>query len=280
MKKATAVGFMSVLLTAGTVSAEVSVKFSNSNLPPNTTNELGVLTLSFNVDASGNVTLDASASNPMPIIQDAVNAWDGPVGAISYSGAFNTRFSLDFYQVGGSGLRLTNLDGGGLGVAGKSAWRIDRPGLEFIEVSTTIKAGIINFRSVSWGYCTNEQATMLLRDMSGAETNMVLFGPSGLSTNHYGSCDVSDQNLILRDNEFFRFGNTFPGLDAEGYALAGFTFDVIETAVSTPTTVGFITDTETLPLILSENQKPGNISFQVCGFPGIPASGCPIYTRL
>ncbi len=169
MKKA---GFIGVfILAASLASAEVSVVFTNSTLPQDTTNELGTLTLLFSIDGSGFVTLDASTTRSEQNIIDAVNAWDGSVGSISHDGARNTVFALVLNDVGGSGLKLTNNDGGGLGVGGQNAWRVDRPGTEFITADASIPAGKLNLNSISWNHRANSTVDMLLTEPGGAHTN-------------------------------------------------------------------------------------------------------------
>ncbi|MCU0857387.1 MAG: hypothetical protein MUC65_03165 [Pontiellaceae bacterium] len=225
--------FEAVLLTASLVSADVNVKFSNSTLPANTTNELGSLTLWFKVDGTGNVTMDASAASSQQIVRDAVDAWDGSVGTVSCPAAFNTTFLLELNGAGGSGFRLTNHDGGGLGVAGQSAWRIDRPGFEFIDVMAVIPVGRINFRSVSWNYIA-----------LSFPVHMTLTAPLVSLTNRFispaGTWNISDARLVIANNETLRFSNVFPGDIKSGYALAGFTFDIVESVDLSPITVGFV----------------------------------------
>ena len=60
-------GFVAVLaLVSSFAAAQVSVDFTNTTLPQATTNELGALTLDFNVDGAGAVTLVSSVwSDPL-----------------------------------------------------------------------------------------------------------------------------------------------------------------------------------------------------------------------
>jgi hypothetical protein len=205
---------------ASLVSAEVSVKFSNYTLLPTTTNEVYAITLLFIVDGTGNVVLDASTAGAHQILRDAVNAWDGPVGTISYAGAFNTTFLLEIRSWGGVGLNLSCHEGGGLGVGLRSAWRIDRPGFEYIAATAAMGAGVLEFRSVSWNYRSKLDAHMVLACPLGSVTNSL---PS-----RAGTWTLSDQGIRIGDNQTLRFENVFPGEDASGYALAGFSFDVVD----------------------------------------------------
>lgn len=256
MFRANRLFFGTVLLMASLVVAEVSVSFTNSTLPMETTNDLGTLTLSFSVDATGNVVLDASATAPEQVVRNAVDEWDGPVGTISYSAAFNTVFSLVFTDVGGSGLKLANNDGGGLGVGGYNAWRIDRPGLEYIDVQVAIRTGKLEFRSVSWNH------------RADATVHMTLAGSLGSATNDFmalaGVWDVSALGFMVGDNETLRFGNVTPNIEKSGYALAGFTFDVVDGALIT---VGFVPDAGVPVRFSPEMPKRAQMAFSAANRP-------------
>lgn len=205
---------------AASAAADVSVTFLNSTLPQSTTNELGTVTLLFSVDGSGNVTLDASTTRGEQIIIDAVNAWDGPVGTISYTGAFNDDFSLTFNDVGGSGLKLTDNGGGGLGVGGQNAWRVDRPGIEFVTVDAAIPDGMLRLKSVSWNHRSNSTVNMLLTEPGGSHTNS-LGALDG--TWHLGGADI-----LIHGGQQFVFGNIDLGALNDGYAVAGLSFDITD----------------------------------------------------
>lgn len=211
------VGLM--LYAASLAHADVSVVFTNSTLPQATTNELGTLSLSFSVDGSGAVTLDASTTRSEPVIVDAVNAWDGQVGSISYAGAFNTTFSLILNDVGGSGLKLTDNAGGGLGVGGQNAWRIDRPGIESITADALIPGGKLALKTVSWNWRANTTVDMLLTEPGGSHANSL-----GAAE---GSWNVDGLDVFLQSGQQFEFGNVNLGIDNDGYALASLSFDII-----------------------------------------------------
>ncbi|MCU0857105.1 MAG: hypothetical protein MUC65_01710 [Pontiellaceae bacterium] len=195
-------------------------------------NTPGKITLLFNVDATGRVVLDAATLSTEQTVQDIVNAWDGPVGTISYIGAFSTAFSLDITSMGGSSLKLTNVDGGGLGVSGQDPWRIDRPEIEFVAATASIKAGSLDFRSVSWNNRTR------------LETCLTLTSPYVFLTNSFiqaaGSWDVSGQGLLIGDNQVLKFGSIKQGNQYGGYSLAGFTFDLVDGQFPPSFTIGFI----------------------------------------
>ena len=89
-------------ISASMVMGAVTVNFSNS-IPIQTENVIQKsLLLAFNVDSTGNVTMDASSpQSAQQPVQNAIKAWAGPVGKISYAGAFNTTFTLELSQRGG-----------------------------------------------------------------------------------------------------------------------------------------------------------------------------------
>lgn len=222
--------FWAVILMASIVSAEVSITFPNG-LISKTTNEVYAITLMFIVDSTGNVVLDASTASPHQVGRDAVNAWDGPVGTISYAGAFNSTFLLELKSEGGTGLNLSSRGGGGLGVGLRSGWRIDRPGFEYITATAAIDAGKLNFHSVSWNYRSSIDAHMLLIWPYGSVTNSFLGA--------FGTLDISNLGVMLHDHEALRFDNVSPNDSTSGYALAGFSFDVVDERFSS-LTVGYI----------------------------------------
>ncbi|VGO23555.1 hypothetical protein SCARR_05662 [Pontiella sulfatireligans] len=209
-----------MLCASSLVSAEVSVVFTNSTLPQATTNELGTLTLSFNINGSGSVTLDASTTSGEQIVIDAVNAWDGLVGAISHTGAFSSVFSLVLNDAGGSGLKLTSNGGGGLGVGGQNAWRIDRPGTESIVATVGSLNGKVSLNAVSWNNRANTTVELLLNAPSGSYSNSL----GALA----GTWNVSGNDVSLFSGQQLSLGNANLGDINDGYALAGISFDVVD----------------------------------------------------
>jgi hypothetical protein len=99
----------------------------------------------------------------------------------------------------------------------------------------SLNTGKVCFRSVKWNYRAAE-----------APVSMTLTGPLGSLTNNCpslaGTWDLSGRELMIANNEILRFSNVFPGNPISGYALAGFSFDIIDGSLSTPLTVGSAPD--------------------------------------
>ncbi|VGO12799.1 hypothetical protein PDESU_01353 [Pontiella desulfatans] len=266
------------VLAVVAASAEVSVDFFNSTLPQSTTNELGTLTLVFSVDAAGVVTLDASTTRGEQIVIDAVDAWDGAVGSIGHSGAFNTSFSLVLDDVGGSGLKLTDNGGGGLGVGGQNAWRIDRPGIEFVSADAIIPDGLLALNSVAWNHRANTTVDMQLTAPGGSLTNSL----DGLE----GTWNLVGEGLRLQSGQQLLFGNADLGVENDGYALAGFSFDIIDGTVA-PETADLTPDNQTSYTTQSfegrtvwvSDSADGQLYFDVPGAFGF-VPGQPVYVRI
>lgn len=230
------------LLAASLASAEVSVEFSNSTLATNCS--VGILKLEFTVDSVGAVFLDATTTSEKQEVIDAVDAWDGSVGTISFAGAFNTQFSLVLQAHDAGGLVLSPVGGGGLGVGGRCPARIDRPGVECVFLRTAINTGKVNFHSVQWSRRFSPSVQMLLAGPFGSLVHD-LPSPSG-------SWDVSELGLILGDSESLSLGNCCSASINNGYSLFGITFDVIADAPHI--TVGLVPESSP-----SANTKDGTL---------------------
>jgi hypothetical protein len=269
-----------MLCVASLAYADVSVVFSNSTLPQATTNELGTVTLVFTVDEAGNVTLDASTTRSEQIIIDAIDAWDGPVGTISHSGMFNNTFSLMLNDVGGSGLKLTDNGGGGLGVGGQNAWRIDQPGTEFITADAIIAAGKLKLNTVSWNNRANTTVDMLLTGPAGSHIHSL-----GALV---GTWNVSGNTILIQNGQQLVFGNVDLGTIGDGYALAGLSFDIIdgapapETADLIPTVYSggsYYSDTYDGKAVWVADNVNDQLYFEVPGSLGF-VPGLPVYVRI
>jgi hypothetical protein len=213
----------------------INVVFANSTLPPNTEpfNTLGALTLDFTVDGSGNVTLDASTTSTNTPTIDAVDAWDGFVGFITNASAFGSSFSMLMEDVNGYGplgepggvlpgnLKLTDTGGGGLGVGGLNAWRVDRNGEEAIKLTATSVpvAGIVKVTSVGWVSRVTAEAEIVL--------NAPLVSLTNALTSVAGTLNIEGEEVVLNAGQELSFTTPVTGVDGRGYALAGFSFDII-----------------------------------------------------
>lgn len=236
--------------------AEVAVSFDNTTLANTASTTLGTVTLAFTVDGSGNVTLNASTTNTATGATNAVDAWDGAVGAITYSGAYNTSFTLLMDDVGAGGdLRLCNIAGGALGVAGTNQYRIDRDGVESIRfTATTVPAGSkLKITSMDW------------RNANASPTQRA-FNPSVSVTNAVatptGTWDLSSSGFLLSGTELINFGTTVSGDVNKGYSLGAIRFDIVDgTAISAPT--GLAATTDGVEVDLNWNDTPTAVSYSV-----------------
>jgi fibronectin type 3 domain-containing protein len=246
-------------IAAVTLKAEVAVSFNNSDLPNTANTSLGTVTLAFTVDGSGNVTLNASTTNTATGATNAVNAWDGAVGTITYPGAFNTSFTLTMDDVGAGGdLRLCNIAGGALGVAGTNQYRIDQNGVESIKfTATTLPAGKLKITSMDW------------RNINAIPVTIRAFTPSPSSisvtntvTTTPGTWDLSSSGFLLAASESIQFGNTVTGDNNKGYSLGGIAFDIIDVSSILPPT-GLAATTDGAKVDLNWNDTPSAVSYSV-----------------
>lgn len=269
-------GSMAMLLIASPVMAEVVVPFNNTDLLNTANTSLGTVTLTFTVDGTGNVTLDASTSNAAAGATNAVNAWDGPVGTVTFSGAFNKVFTLRLAGVGTSGssndLRFCNLTGGALGVAGTNQYRIDNNGNELIRfTATTVPAGKIKITSMDW---RNPTGGPTLKATSGST---VVTKPATTPT---GTWDLSSGGFLLSAAQTLDFSTGAAGTTAPGYSLGALRFDIIsDTLLTAPT--GLTAGTDGKKVVLDWNDTPLATSYTVyrAAVAGGPY-GTPIATGL
>lgn len=245
---------MAIAVTS--LNAEVAVSFNNTTLPNTAATSLGTVTLAFTVDTSGNVTLDASTSNTAAGATAAVNAWDGPVGTISFVGAYNTSFTLTMDDEGAGGdLRLCNIAGGALGVAGTNQYRIDRGGVESIRfTANAIPVGSkLKISSMDWRN-TNASPTLRAFNLSVSATNVV--------ATPTGTWDLSSSGFLLGDTELINFGTTISSDLNKGYSFGAIRFDIVDgTGISAPT--GLAATTDGSQVILDWNDALNATSYSV-----------------
>ena len=131
--------------------AQVQVDFSHSYTgAPNALQNTGDITLDFTVDGSGNVTLDASCSDPDPAAY--VDDFDGPVGTVSDPAMWGQSFSIVLSSTGSGALRVNNT-GGGLAIQGGNAQLIDSDVNGVNEVITAaVTAAGTQFHLAELGY--------------------------------------------------------------------------------------------------------------------------------
>jgi hypothetical protein len=211
----------SLLLAAATASAEVSVRFSNT-LPERRINV--PITLTFNVDGAGKVTLDASTSSSDPQAETVVNGWDGAVGTVDLSNVRNSSFSIRL-QADNGRLNLSEMDGGGIAISGHNSSRVDGGSLENIETLSmvpTIGGGAIRLTSFSWNHAAVD--VNMTAAISGQPVAYALDAQTGI----WPLAD-SELELIVKDGKRLELSTASPF----GYALAGFSFDLVPVKLDT-----------------------------------------------
>lgn len=202
--------------------AQVTVDFSHSYVGAgNVTQNTGVITLAFTVDGSGNVTLDASCTDPDPATY--VDDFDGAVGTVSDPAMWGQSFSIALSETGSGTLRIDNT-GSGLAAAGGNAQLIDATPTGDNEIITaTIAASGSDFilQEVSFAGLT----------VGGITLNSTPYTPSGSS----GTVDVSAQGV---DGTFTISSSVSTA--GQGFKLSGLSFDLVPaTPTATDVVVSF-----------------------------------------
>ncbi|QTN32026.1 sulfatase-like hydrolase/transferase [Akkermansiaceae bacterium] len=190
--------------------AAVQVDFSHSYTgAASAIQNTGNITLSFAVDASGNVSLDASCTDPDPA--SYVNEFDGPVGTVSDPAMWGQGFSIVLSSTGSGALRINNT-GGGLALQGGNAQLIDADASGVNEVITaTLSAPGTRFSLQGIGYV----------GVSGG-ANLNLSGTVHILSGSSGTADVSSQGV----NGTFTVASSASAV-GQGFVLSGLSFDMV-----------------------------------------------------
>jgi arylsulfatase A-like enzyme len=210
------------LASSSVIQAQVTVDFSHSYVAGGSaTQNTGDITLAFTVDASGNVTLDASCTDPDPATY--VNDFDGAVGTVSDPAMWGQSFSIALSETGSGTLRIDNT-GSGLAAGGGNAQIIDANSSGINEIITaTVAASGSDFllQGVNYAGLTN----------GGIALNSTPYTPSGSS----GTIDVSAQSV----DETFSIASSVSTV-TQGFKLSGLTFDLVPaTPTATDVVVSF-----------------------------------------
>lgn len=231
------------LTSATLLQAQVTVDFSHSYTgAAAATQNTGDITLSFSVDGSGNVTLDASCTDPDPATY--VDDFDGPVGTVSDPVMWGQSFSMVLSSTGSGSLRIDNA-GSGLAVQGGNAQIIDASAAAVNEViSTTVTAAGTQFALQGVSYAGRAGGAGM--DVSG--TTYALSGSTG-------TVDVSAQGV---SGTFDLASST--STNGQGFVLSGLSFDLIPSLTASDVVVSFAnsgtgfgepTDARTIPWVPS-----------------------------
>jgi fibronectin type 3 domain-containing protein len=217
------------------------------------------------VDGSGNVSLDASTSSTNTSIIDAINAWDGNVGTVSYSGGYGQSFTLTTsFSPTTASLRLSNqgTPAGSLGVnngaAGTNQYRIDSSGAESIKFTAGgIPAGT-KLKVTSIDSRNHNGSPPMKASMSST------FNVTKLSTSA-GLWDLSTSGFLLGSTEFIELGTyqTSPATAAGvGYSMGALRFDIVNgSTLSAPS--GLAATTNGSQVVLDWNDALNATSYSV-----------------
>ena len=196
------------LISSAVASGEVHVNFSHSfRSSPNATQNTGEITLDFQVDSIGNVTLDASSTTPHSA--SFVNEWDGPVGTATDAAMHGKSFSIVISSTGSGNLRIDNT-GSGLAIQGGNAQLIDADESSVKEVITAITTPAESQFSLSEIEYSN---------LAGS-TEINVSGTTHPLADSSGSVDVSPQG-ITGDFSISSTGRK----SGNGFVISGLKFD-------------------------------------------------------
>ncbi|MCU0749452.1 MAG: hypothetical protein MUF13_07905, partial [Akkermansiaceae bacterium] len=235
-------------LTALSAHGDITASFANigpvdSGTFRTAANPLGndTITLTYTIDGTGAVSLDASTTNTNTTFVNLVNQFDrtgGTAGTSSNSGFFNTTFSLKIVPVREESetprLSITTLNGGGLGMEGQDSNRVDGRnlgGYETLLVELTAPVGM-SLRFKSWSGVGGAGADMRFSDGTNTQdfANVAASGSSAF--------DLVNSPLALADGGTLSFGET--PTSSNGTGLGGLTFEILGSPpVATDTVVSF-----------------------------------------
>jgi len=214
------------LLLAGMASlamamADVNVVFTNSLSARE--NNVPVL-LEFSVDGSGHVGLAASTTSSDAEAIAAVSNWSGGVGTLGDSNAWNSVFSLSISalkQSGSGKVTLSEVGAGGIAIQGQSSSRIDggglaSPNVETLRIIAAAGAAKVKFKSLSWN-SSGDNIKMTAATGGASATNSIGSAPGTWTLSGTGT------NFVMATGESLNLSTA----SANGYALAGFSFDLI-----------------------------------------------------
>ena len=210
------------LISGTLVSGAVHVDFSHSfQGPPSVAQNTGDITLDFNVDNAGNVTVDASSA----AVQSAlfVDEFDGSVGTVSDPAMRGKGFSIVLSSTGSGKLRIDNT-GSGLAIQGGNSQLVDADKSAVAEAITAVVAVTgSQFNLTGVGYYN--QAGGVEMDVSGtaypleAKTGWVDVASRGLT----GTFTIASAS----------------GRSGQGFVISGLSFDLIAAPTTSDVVVRF-----------------------------------------
>ncbi|MDX2431844.1 MAG: Ig-like domain-containing protein [Bacteroides sp.] len=187
------------------------------------------LNLDFAIDASGNISLDASTGSELQDNIDFVNTWDNAsVGKTDNAELFGKSFSLMI----SSERRIQCADGGGLGIQGRNQWRIDDEGKEvmYFTLDGDVGLDLLQFKFNDINEADGDLANFRWMDYDSDEVYYVENWSGGV-----GFYDVPEGEMYMRyksDMLTVTTSDTVVG-DAGG-KLYGLVFNVLEALPKIP----------------------------------------------
>lgn len=213
-----------LLLPVATNAAPITVSF-----PYVGTDLFGLqqITLSFQIDQSGTISLDASTDSGNAAFQAAVDAWDNPaISSTTNQELFGASFSLVSATASATGETITLFenDSGVLAIQGQNSGRIDGGGLPTPkpEALTWLVQNVthpVYLELLSFDYGNAHPNGQLIVTSTGGSTTYDLPGSSTT-----GSVDVTADNHRFHANQSIAF--SVDNSITEGAGLAGFTFEI------------------------------------------------------
>ena len=198
------------------------------------------ITLTFTINGTGVISLNASTTSSSTTFINTVNEWDSSdVGTVTNSACFNTSFTLTGSGSGGANLAITENGGGGIGIQGENTNRVD--GLNYgtggatstPETLTWTLSGAPTGMALSlknWSYVEGSGSDIRV---SNGTTNADFPNMSGAT----GTLSLP-ADFVLNNGGSLTF-KEIPGIGlTDGAGIAGFTFAVV-TSSAPPGPEGF-----------------------------------------
>jgi hypothetical protein len=243
---------LGLIAAASVTSADISLDFRHTTALRDNAGNGATITFDFSVDGSGAVTLDASTSSSVANIINSVNSWDGNVGTVDHSSAYNTTFQIVMSAYADSTPnRSFTMDGrydtGMIGISGNNSSRIDGQtastpnDMEYIKFTLTSGNIALRLMSFDWDFASTSTGLADARVMDGDSDATYIDMEGSLGTlSVSGTQDTSATELTLRSGANALVftsprDDAFP-VGSHGYGLAGISLS----AVPEPATIGMI----------------------------------------
>lgn len=209
MQKTTTTIIGALLSLATANYAAVTTEFNHTTTDTNLRN-VGIVTLTYSIDGSGNVTLDASTNNGTSQVVDIVNGWDGAAGTVAAPGLYGTSFTLTGTNTStqGSYISMSGTAGDGLGILNgvtdnSSDLRLDNSGKEQITWTYDGVAGsTLTFTGL--GYLDRVGTGFSRWELADSDTTTNLrIDDNGTVVNSGGTINLNGAGFSLADGDTF-----------------------------------------------------------------------------